>query len=62
MSKLCNAFASNSSTNVKLSKIQRSRIVQEGGFLGRLLVPSVKVGLQLMKNVLKPLAFSHHYD
>ena len=35
-----------------------SKIVQPGGFLGRLLGPLLKTGLSLMKNVLKPLAKS----
>ena len=36
VSNLCKAFASGSSTNIKLSKSQLSRIIQSGGFLGRL--------------------------
>ena len=35
VSNLCKAFASGSSTNIKLSKSQLSRIIQSGGFLGR---------------------------
>ena len=31
-------------------------MIQSGGFLGRLLGPSLKAGLPLMKNVIKPLA------
>ena len=31
-------------------------MVQSGGFLGRPLVPLLKTGLSLMKNVIKPLA------
>ena len=34
------------------------RIVQSGGFLGRLLEPLLKTGLPLIGNVLKPLAQS----
>ena len=34
---LCKAFANNSSVSIKLSKTQLSKIVQSGGFLGRLL-------------------------
>ena len=34
------------------------KIVQSGGFLGRLLGPLLKTGSSLMKNVLKPLAKS----
>ena len=50
------AFAINSSTDIKLSKTQLSKLVQSGGFLGRLFGPLLKTGLPLMKNVIKPLA------
>ena len=33
------AFSNNSSTNIKLSKTQLSKMIQPGGFLGRLLGP-----------------------
>ena len=36
VSKLCKAFANNSSANIKLSKTQISKIVQSGQFLGKL--------------------------
>ena len=49
-------FANNLSANIKLSKIQLSKIGQLGGYLGRILAPSLKTGLPVMKNVLKPLA------
>ena len=52
------AFANNSSTNIKLLKTQLSKMIQSGGFLGRLLGPLLKTGLPLMKNVIKPLAKS----
>ena len=52
------AFAINSSTDIKLSKTQLSKLVQSGGFLGRLFGPLLKTGLPLMKNVIKPLAKS----
>ena len=39
-------------------KTQLSKMAQLGGFLGRLLGPSLKTGLPLMKNVLKPSAKS----
>ena len=55
---LCKAFASNSSTGIKLSKTQLSKMVQSGGFLGRHLGPFLKTGLPLIKNVIKPLAKS----
>ena len=51
-------FASNSSTDIKLSKTQLSRMIQSGGFLGCIFGPSLKIGLPLMKNVTKPLATS----
>ena len=56
--RLCKAFASNSSANIKLSKTQMHKIVQSGGFLGRLLGPLLNNGLPLTGNVLKPLAKS----
>ena len=52
------AFANKSSANIKLSKTLLSNMLQSGGFLGRLLVPLLKTGLPLMKNVIKPLAKS----
>ena len=52
------AFANDSSTEIKLSKIQLSKMIQPGGFLGRLLGPLLKTGLPLMKSVIKPLAKS----
>ena len=55
---LCKAFANHSSSNIKLSKSQLSKMIQSGGFLGRLLGPLLKTGLPLIKNVIKPLAKS----
>ena len=55
VSQLCKTFASNSSDNMKLSKTQLSKIVQSREFLGCPLRPLIKVGLPLMKNILKPL-------
>ena len=52
------AFAKNTSTDIKLSKTQLSKMVQSGGFLERLLGPLLKTGLPLMKSVIKPLAKS----
>ena len=43
------AFANKSSTDIKLSKTQLSKMVQSGGFLGRLLGPLLKTGLPLIK-------------
>ena len=51
------AFANKSSTDIKLSKNQTSKMIQSGGFLGRLLGPLLKTGLPLIKSVIKPLAF-----
>ena len=53
--KLRKAFTNNSPANIKLSKTQLHKIVQSGGFLGRLLRPLLKPGLPLIGNVLKPL-------
>ena len=50
------AFVNNSSPDIKLSKTQLSKMIQSGGFLGRLLGPLLNTGLPLMKNVIKPLA------
>ena len=51
-------FAKNSSSKIKLSKTQLSKMIQSGGFLGRLLGPLVKTGLPLIKNVIKQFAKS----
>ena len=45
---LCKAFANHSSTDIKLSKTQLSKMMQSGGFLGRLLGPWLKTGLPLI--------------
>ena len=55
---ICKAFANHLSTDIKLSKTQLSKMIQSGGFLGRLLGPLLKTGLHLMKSVIKPLAKS----
>ena len=52
------AFANHLSTDIKLSKTQLSKMIQSGGFLGRLLGPLLKTGLPLIKKVIKPLAKS----
>ena len=52
------AFANNSSMNIKCSKNQLSKMIQSGGFLGKLLGPLLKTGLPLIKNVIRPLAKS----
>ena len=56
--KLRNSFNNNMSTDLKLSKAQISKVIQSGGFLGRLLGPLLKTGLPLIKNVIKPLTKS----
>ena len=56
--KLRNSFNNNIPTDLKLSKAQISRMIQSGGFLGRLLRPLLKTGLPLIINVIKPLAKS----
>ena len=58
LSNLRKAFANYLSTDIKLSKTQLSKMIQSGGFLGRLLGPLLKTGLPLIKNVIKPLAKS----
>ena len=52
------AFANYLSADIKLSKTQLSKMIQSGGFLGRLLGPLLKTGLPLIKNVIKALAKS----
>ena len=54
-SKLRNAIENNMSTDIKLSKAQISKIIQSGGFQGKLLGPLLKTGLPLIKNVIKSL-------
>ena len=53
---LRNAFAKNTSTDIMLSITQLSKMIQSGGYLGRLLGPLLKSGLPLMKSLIKPLA------
>ena len=52
------AFANYLSTDIKLSKAQLSKMIQPGGFLGKILGALLKPGLPLLKNVIKPLAKS----
>ena len=56
--RLCKVFANNSSPNIKLSKTHLHKIIQLGGFLGRLSEPLLKTGLPLIEMYLKPLAKS----
>ena len=52
------AFSNNSSVDIKFSKYQLSKLIQSGGFLGKLLCPLSKTGLPFIKNVITPLAKS----
>ena len=56
ISSIRKAFANNSLINIKLSKTLLSKMIQSGGFLGRLLGPLLKTGLPLISNIIKPLA------
>ena len=56
--KIRNTFNNNTSTDLKLSKAQISKIIQSGRFLGRLIGPLLKTGLPLIKHVIKPLTKS----
>ena len=56
VSSIRKAFSNNSSVDIKFSKTQLSKMIQSGGFLGRLLGPLLKTGLPLISNVIKPLA------
>ena len=56
VSSIRKAFANNSSVDIKFSKAQLSKMIQSGGFFGKLLGPLLKTGLPLIKNVLTPLA------
>ena len=56
--KIRNSFNNHTSTNRKLSKAQINKIIQSGGFLGKLLGPLLKTGLPLIKNAIKLLAKS----
>ena len=60
--KLRNAPNNNSATDIKLSKAQIKKVIQSGGFLGKLLSklvgPLMKVALPLAKNVLAPLGLT----
>ena len=58
LSDLRKSFSINSSIDIKLSKTQLSKVIQSGGFLGRLLGPLLKTGLPRIKYVIKPLAKS----
>ena len=52
------AFPNYLSTYIKLSKTQLSKMIQLGGFFRRFPGPLLKIGLPLIKNVIKLLAKS----
>ena len=52
------AFGNHLSADIKISKTQFSKMIQSGGFLGRLLGALLKTGLPLIKSVMKLLAKS----
>ena len=60
--KLRNAFNNNMLTDLKLSKVQITKIIKSGGFLGSLLSklagPLMKVAVPLAKNILASLGIT----
>ena len=56
--KLRNAISNNLATDLKLSKAQIKKMIQSGGFLGKLLGKLMKVAMLLAKNVLAPLGLT----
>ena len=60
--KLRNTINNNLGTDIKLSKAQIKKLIQSGGFLGKLLSkvagPLMKVALPLAKNVIAPLGLT----
>ena len=60
--KLRNAINNNLATDIKFSKAQIKKLIQSGGFLGKLLSklagPLMKVAMPLAKNVLAPLGLT----
>ena len=60
--KLRNAINKNLATDIKLSKAEIKKLIQSGGFLGKLLSklagPLMKVAMPLTKNVLAPLGLT----
>ena len=60
--KLRNAINNNLATDIKLNRAQLKKLIQSGGFLGKLLSklagPLIKVAMPLAKNVLAPLGFT----
>ena len=58
VSSIRKAFSNNSSVDIKFSKTQLSKMIQSGGFLGKLLGPLLKTELPLIKNVITSWAKS----
>ena len=60
--KLRNAINNNLTTDIKLRKAQIKKIIESGGFLGKLLSklagPLMKIAMPLAKNVLAPLSLA----
>ena len=60
--KLRNAINNNLATDIKLSKAQIKKLIQSGGFLGKLLSklagPLIKVAMPVAKNLLAPLGLT----
>ena len=56
--KLRNAINNNSAADIKLSKAQIKKIIQSGGFLGKLLSKLARPLMPLAKNVLAPLGLA----
>ena len=60
--KLRNAINNNSAIDIKLSKAQIKKLIQSGGFLGKLLSklagPLMKLAMPLAKNLLAPLGLT----
>ena len=60
--KLRNALNNNTSTDIKVSEAQITKIIQSGGFLGFLLSklagPLMKVAILLAKHILAPLGIT----
>ena len=60
--KLRNAINNNLATDIKLSKVQIKKLIQSGGFLGKLLSKLagslMKVAMLLAENVLAPLGLT----
>ena len=55
ITKLRNSIENNLQTDIKLSKAQISKLIQPGGFLGKIIGPLSKTRLPLLKSVIKPL-------